>query len=157
MKISQCLLQETFMSDCVSIIWVELGNHFSVTCIGHSNNFSATRIGHSNHFSVTRIGHSNHFSVTRIGHDDQISVTTIRRMMKKSLNFRMKTRFVKIGTMILILSIFYTIWVKNISSETITLMCANQVLHHHKCFVLDFYVASLSVYVQISACGYRIT
>ena len=98
-KISQRLLQETFMSDCVSMIWIELSNHFSVT-----------RNGQSNHFSATCFGHSYHFSVTCIGHGNQISMTTSTRMMKKKLKLRMKTRFVKIGTIcIVILGTFYTI------------------------------------------------
>ena len=58
----------------------------------------------------TRIGHGNHFSVMRNGHGNQMSGTIITRMMKKRLNLRMKTGFVKSDTMcILILSIFYTI------------------------------------------------
>ena len=74
------LLKETFINECISIICIELGKHFS----------------------VTRIRHSDHFSVTRNGHSSQISVTTSTRMMKKRLNLRMKTRFVKSDTVCIV-------------------------------------------------------
>ena len=108
-----------------------------MTHFGHSNHFSVTHFGHSNHFSVTRIGLINHFSLTRNGHGNHFSVTTSTRMMKKKLHLRMKMRFVKIGTMfIVILGTFYTIGVKKISGETISFRCE----HYH---VTDLYVGHL--------------
>ena len=72
------------------------------------------------------ICHSNHFSVTRNGHSNQISLTTITWMLKKKTNLRMKTRFVKIGIMcIVILNIFYNIYINKISGETFPLKKKN--------------------------------